>query len=131
MKSVYGVILIIYLLLICGCVTTPVVNYDTQNKQLKDQMSSLEAQLRQLKQENAQLRAQLAVATKKDIRMPNAAEIQTALKKAGFYKGTVDGQVGTQTKEAIKKFQAANKINPDGVMGSRTWQFLSKYLESQ
>jgi peptidoglycan hydrolase-like protein with peptidoglycan-binding domain len=116
---------------VSGCVTTPVVNYSGENQQLKTQVSSLETQLGQLKQENSQLRQQLQqqAAIKKEVRMPNASEIQAALKKAGFYKGPVDGQIGTQTKESIKKFQEANKINPDGVVGSKTWQLLLRYLE--
>jgi murein L,D-transpeptidase YcbB/YkuD len=121
------------LLFISGCVTTPVVNYSGENQQLKTQVSSLEGQLAQLRQENSQLRLQLQQqsASKKEVRMPNATEIQTALKKAGFYKGVVDGQIGTQTKESIKKFQQANGINPDGVVGSRTWVLMQKYLDNR
>jgi len=126
-------VIIVWLSMISGCVTTPVVNYSGENQQLKTQVNSLETQLNQLKRENSQLRQQLQEqsASKKEVRMPSAIEIQTALKKAGFYKGPLDGQIGTQTKEALKKFQAANKINPDGVVGSRTWQLLLKYLENK
>ena len=126
------IIIIVLILAVSGCVTTPVVNYAPENQQLKAQVSSLEEQLAQLKQENSQLRGQLQqqADSKKEVRMPSAAEIQTALKKAGFYQGVIDGQIGTQTKEAIKKFQQAKGINPDGVMGSRTWAFMSKYLEN-
>ena len=126
------IISIVLFLVISGCVTTPVINYSGENQQLKTQVSSLETQLDQLKQENFQLRQQLQqqASSKKEVRMPNAAEIQAALKKAGYYKGPVDGQIGSQTKESIKNFQAANKINPDGVVGSKTWQLLLKYLET-
>lgn len=122
---------IVLLLIFSGCITTPVVNYSAENQQLKTLVSDLETKLSQLKQENLLLRQQLHVQAtiKKEVRMPNAFEIQNALKKAGFYKGPEDGQIGSQTKEAIKKFQEANKINPDGVVGSKTWQLLLKYLE--
>ncbi len=128
--NLFGIFFLI--LAVSGCVTTPVVNYSGEHQQLKTQVNSLEEQLFRLKQENSQLKAQLQKqeAGKKEVRMPSAAEIQTALKKAGFYKGVVDGQIGTQTKESIKKFQEANKINPDGVVGSRTWAAMSKYLEN-
>ncbi len=128
--NLVGILFLIFA--VSGCVTTPVVNYSGENRQLRTQVSSLEDQLFRLKQENSQLKAQLQKqdAGKKEVRMPSASEIQTALKKAGFYKGVVDGQIGTQTKEAIKKFQEANKINPDGVVGSRTWSAMSKYLEN-
>ncbi len=124
------IVIIALLLIISGCVTTPVVNYGPENQQLKTEVKSLSEQLTQLKQENSQLRGQLQqqVDSKKEVRMPNATEIQTALKKAGFYKGAIDGQIGTKTKESVKKFQQANGINPDGVVGSRTWALMLKYL---
>ena len=123
----------VLLLVISGCVTTPVVNYSAENQQLRSQVDTLETQLSQLKQENGQLRQQLQqqAQSKKEIRMPSGTEIQAALKKAGFYKGPVDGQIGSQTKESIKKFQQANGINPDGVVGSRTWVLLLKYLDNK
>lgn len=57
-------------------------------------------------------------------------QIQTALKKAGFYKGEVDGKEGPQTKRAIKAFQRAKGLNPDGIVGPKTWEELSKYLKN-
>ena len=54
-------------------------------------------------------------------------EIQTCLKNAGFYKGEVDGVKGRKTRSAIKKFQKANGLTADGVVGGRTWDALNKY----
>ena len=131
MRQISLCVIFIMLAFVSGCVTTPVVNYGPENQQLKTKVDSLKAQIEQLKDENAQLRVQLqkTLATRQEVRMPNAAEIQTALKKAGIYRGPIDGQIGTQTKESIKKFQQQNNINPDGVVGSRTWQLLSEYLK--
>ncbi|MFA4888898.1 MAG: peptidoglycan-binding domain-containing protein [Candidatus Omnitrophota bacterium] len=56
-------------------------------------------------------------------------QIQACLKKAGFYKGEIDGKMGTRTRLAIKEFQKAKKLNPDGVVGSKTWEALSQYLK--
>ncbi len=56
-------------------------------------------------------------------------EIQKALTEAGFYKGSVDGVVGSKTKEAIRKFQEANTLKADGVCGPKTWEKLKAYLE--
>ncbi len=130
MAYVRGLGLCLALVAVSGCVTTPVVNYGPENKQLKEQLSAQETQIQQLTLENEQLRKQVQSLsqTKQEVRMPTASEIQAALKKAGFYKGPVDGQIGTQTKEAIQKFQKANGMNADGVVGSRTWTLLSKYL---
>jgi peptidoglycan hydrolase-like protein with peptidoglycan-binding domain len=47
-------------------------------------------------------------------------EIQTALKKLGYYTGVVDGVTGSRTKAAIQKFQKANKLTADGVVGTTT-----------
>ncbi len=54
-------------------------------------------------------------------------EVQTCLKNAGFYKGEVDGVKGRKTRAAIRKFQDANGLTADGVVGKKTWEVLSKY----
>lgn len=56
-------------------------------------------------------------------------QVQRALASAGFYKGTVDGKEGPQTKRAIREFQQAQGLKVDGVVGSSTRQALAKYLE--
>ena len=55
-------------------------------------------------------------------------QIQRALKKAGFYQGPIDGNIGPKTKEAIIKFQKANGLKADGIVGKRTSAELNKYL---
>lgn len=57
-------------------------------------------------------------------------QIQAALKKAGFYKGEINGKVGPQVKRSIREFQKAKKLNPDGVVGPKTWDALEKYLKN-
>lgn len=56
-------------------------------------------------------------------------QMQTALRKAGFYKGKVDGKIGPQTKKAIIAFQMKKGIKADGVVNSKTWEEL-KNIES-
>jgi peptidoglycan hydrolase-like protein with peptidoglycan-binding domain len=56
-------------------------------------------------------------------------QIQIGLRKAGFYKGGIDGKMGPQTKEAIKAFQKAEGLKMDGAVGTKTWAALNKYLE--
>lgn len=56
--------------------------------------------------------------------------IQRALKKAGFYHGPLDGKIGPQSRKAIQSFQTKHGLEPDGVVGPRTWKALEKYLES-
>ena len=59
---------------------------------------------------------------------PTAKEIQTALKNANYYTGTIDGKIGPGTKKAIEEFQKANGLTPDGKVGSKTWTLLSTFL---
>ncbi len=47
-------------------------------------------------------------------------QIQTALKKLGYYTGSVDGVYGSQTQAAVRKFQAAKGLTVDGICGSVT-----------
>jgi peptidoglycan hydrolase-like protein with peptidoglycan-binding domain len=56
-------------------------------------------------------------------------QIQIALKKAGFYRGEIDSKIGPKTKKAIIDFQRSKRLKPDGVIGSKTWEELSKYLK--
>jgi len=58
-----------------------------------------------------------------------AKDIQTALKNAGFYAGSVDGKIGPKTKKAIEAFQAANGLKADGKVGPKTWAELEKFLK--
>jgi len=55
-------------------------------------------------------------------------QIQTALKKAGFYQGAIDGKIGPKTKEAIIKFQKAKGLKADGIVGESTSTDLNKHL---
>lgn len=58
-------------------------------------------------------------------------EIQTALKNAGFYAGSVDGKIGPKTKAAIEEFQKAKGLKADGKVGPKTWAEMEKYLLKQ
>ncbi len=59
---------------------------------------------------------------------PTAVEIQTALKNAGYYAGSIDGKIGPKSKTAIEEFQKASGLAVDGKVGPKTWQALSRYL---
>ena len=63
--------------------------------------------------------------------MARDKEIQTALKAAGFYAGSIDGKIGPRTKKAIEEFQKANGLQVDGKVGPKTWAELEKYLRQQ
>jgi murein L,D-transpeptidase YcbB/YkuD len=115
---------------ILGCATTQNLP-DPEVARLKNRMEVLESELKQTQDENLILKEKIVNFQKAPLRMPTGRDIQIALKRAGFYKGEIDGQIGEKTKEAIKKFQTANGLNPDGAVGSRTWSILTKYLEEK
>ena len=136
MRAVPVLLAVVLSMGLSGCVTTQAPKAaqtppQTVVSEYQAKINSLEQEINRLKDENFALRKQLEAASKQEVRMPNATEIQTALKKAGFFKGAVDGQIGPETKEAIKKFQQANNMAADGVVGSRTWALLVKYLEQK
>jgi LysM repeat protein len=55
------------------------------------------------------------------------AGLQVALYRYGKYKGSIDGVAGPQTKQAIRDFQAAAGLQPDGVVGKQTRKALGRY----
>jgi len=111
---------------------------------LKQTQQQIEEALQKQAEVNNALRKDMDAAKKKlgslnrkkseekaELKMPSAKEIQSALKNAGFYAGQIDGVIGAGTKEAIRKFQEANQLTPDAVVGSKTWVLLAKYLEEK
>ena len=58
----------------------------------------------------------------------NFLMVQTALKNAGFNPGKVDGKEGQRTEEALKKFQKAMGLKPDGHIGFKTLAELNDFL---
>ena len=47
-------------------------------------------------------------------------QIQTKLKRWGYYTGNIDGIYGTKTVEAVKYFQRKNGLTVDGIAGKNT-----------
>jgi len=50
----------------------------------------------------------------------NAMLVQQRLKELGYLTGTVDGQFGAKSVSALKAFQSAHRITPDGICGKST-----------
>ena len=55
-----------------------------------------------------------------DAAVADTKEVQTVLKKWGYYTGAVDGINGPLTKEAVKKFQRKYGLTADGIVGPLT-----------
>ncbi len=56
--------------------------------------------------------------------------LQTALARAGYSPGTIDGVFGPRTEDAVRNFQRAMNLTVDGIVGSRTWAALSPYMNT-
>ena len=57
-------------------------------------------------------------------------QIQTKLKRWGYYKGNIDGIFGTQTLEAVKYFQRKNGLVVDGIAGKKTLEAMGIFNSS-
>ncbi|MBH8556295.1 peptidoglycan-binding protein [Nostocaceae cyanobacterium CENA357] len=57
--------------------------------------------------------------------------IQRCLKKLGYFNGPVTGKFATLTKTSVVKFQQANRLTADGVVGASTQQALQRACRSQ
>jgi len=62
-----------------------------------------------------------------DYLAPTPKQVQMALKNAGYYKGEIDGVIGSKSKAAIKDFQNDNGLTDDGKVGPKTWSKLKEY----
>lgn len=57
-------------------------------------------------------------------------QIQTKLKRWGYYKGSVDGIYGSGTLAAVKSFQRKNGLVVDGIAGTKTLNAMGIYNSS-
>jgi len=57
-------------------------------------------------------------------------QIQTKLKRWGYYTGNIDGIYGSQTLAAVKYFQRKNGLTVDGIAGTKTLQAMGIYTSS-
>lgn len=57
-------------------------------------------------------------------------QIQTKLKRWGYYTGNIDGIYGSKTVEAVKYFQRKNGLTVDGIAGPQTLKAMGIYTSS-
>ena len=141
-RAVFLLVIFICLISLTGCATAR-KQKDLQIQGLRNQILALEAQLQMKDQEIESLRGALGETTERKaservIRKkkvvgevksrPSVRHIQTALKNAGYNPGSIDGEMGRQTRDAIRAFQRANNLPVDGKVGRQTWSILGKYL---
>lgn len=61
---------------------------------------------------------------KQGIQSEEVKQIQTELKKLGFFNSEITGFYGDVTKNAVMSYQRANGFSVDGVVGPATWKVL-------
>ncbi|MFH1777198.1 MAG: peptidoglycan-binding protein [Candidatus Omnitrophota bacterium] len=142
-KSFCVVILGLMILGFNGCATTRSSDREELEK-MQRHVFELETELKRQKEKNQMLQRELScdkdrttessslpggkLTKNKEISKEAVKQIQTALRNAGYYTGTVDGIIGPRTKKAIKTFQKKHGLIADGEVGNKTWFKLSKYL---
>ena len=70
------------------------------------------------------------VLSKYGSRSEEVRQIQTKLKQWGYYFGSVDGIYGTQTQDAVIKFQKKNGLTVDGIAGPATLKAMGIFSSS-
>lgn len=140
--SVRLLTVIVLAIFLSGCATTRKGN-SIEMQQLKGRVAGLETDLQAKDQEIMRLEDELGKAHEKrtvyreekikkgkivESKKLSTRQVQTALKNAGFYRGSVDGRIGPATTEAIKAFQGANGLKADGVVGRKTRTKLMEYF---
>ena len=53
------------------------------------------------------------------------SELQKRLRLEGFYSGKITGVYDSETQKAVKEFQSAHLLEPDGAIGQRTREWLN------
>lgn len=74
--------------------------------------------------------AQVEALSKYGSRGEEVKQIQTKLKRWGYYSGNVDGIYGSATLAAVKKFQKKNGLTVDGIAGKKTLEAMGIFNSS-
>ena len=74
--------------------------------------------------------AEVLALSKYGSRGEEVKQIQTKLKRWGYYSGSVDGIYGSQTLAAVKLFQKKNGLTVDGIAGTKTLQAMGIFNSS-
>jgi peptidoglycan hydrolase-like protein with peptidoglycan-binding domain len=62
---------------------------------------------------------------------PDVRAVQEILEALGFYRGDIDGIYGPGTADAVRRFQAAHGLTPDGIVGPNTYDKLMEAFDSE
>jgi len=121
-----------------GCATQRKSIVSKEVDELKTRINNLESELEFKNERISTLEKEIGLAYNSDnYRAKDSSkassrltskQIQTTLKNAGFYNGSIDGKIGKMTRGAILEFQKANGLKADGIVGRKTSKALRDYL---
>ena len=129
---IYTALIMVLIFGLTGCETVPKKVKDDITG-IKTRVDTLESRVEGMesKQATDEFSSAGTVSTNVEVKSRRGSrmrDIQSCLKKAGFYDGPVDGIKGKATRKAVKDFQKANGLVADGVVGNKTWDAMAKYL---
>lgn len=102
---------------------------DDEMRYLKSELTKAENELERQKDVSIySFKKSVSKGRGKDSPIAATKQIQVALKNAGFYNGSIDGKIGSETKKAITEFQKANGLKADGIVGQQTWSRLKEFV---
>lgn len=59
------------------------------------------------------------------------ATLQDALNTLGYNAGAIDGIFGTNTKNAVLRYQRAKRLAADGIVGCNTWRAITTDIRNR
>ncbi|AOT25360.1 endolysin [Ochrobactrum phage POA1180] len=65
---------------------------------------------------------------RRGMRGPSVANVQRALRAAGFYHMSIDGIFGAGTEQAVRAFQRDHRLAADGLVGRKTIAALGRFM---
>ncbi len=146
MYAVFTIVLSVTLVSFClfGCSKkkTEIPSAEMQTQTMATQLNAesftpqaatkAESEAQSVVAESKQIEQKAATTTETTVQSakPTGEEIQTALKNAGYYTGSIDGKLGPKSKKAIEAFQKDSGLKADGKVGAKTWSKLQVHLNA-
>lgn len=88
-------------------------------------LNSIEAERARYHLSKEELAKKLNISVRKGSRGEDVIYLQKQLTVLGYSVGAIDGIFGYKTLDAVKAFQAENRLVVDGIVGQRTWKEMS------
>ncbi len=92
--------------------------------------STQEASFQKMDADDSQDLTSSSGVLKRGNRSSQVTSLQKKLQTAGYFSGPITGYYGSLTQAAVKKFQQAKDLTPDGIADSETFNVLESSLET-